>query len=186
MDIGVISVRYARALIDYVCDEGVEDTLYQEFTRLSWSFYKFPELRFTLDNPILDTESKFNLICIAANGEEKSSSAFMRFIHLVLKQHREFYLHFIVYAFLEFYRKRKNIASGTLITAVSIDEETREKIRKTAGAQVHAHMELDTIVDPAIEGGFIFDINGYRLDASVAGQLKKVKQQFIDKNKRIV
>ena len=30
------------------------------------------------------------------------------------------------------------------------------------------------------------DINDYRLDASIATQLKKVKQQFIDKNRRIV
>jgi F-type H+-transporting ATPase subunit delta len=47
-------------------------------------------------------------------------------------------------------------------------------------------MELQTEVDPSIEGGFIFDINDFRLDASIATQLKKVKQQFIDKNRRIV
>ena len=41
-------------------------------------------------------------------------------------------------------------------------------------------------VDPSIEGGFIFDINDFRLDASIATQLKRVKQQFIDKNRRIV
>ena len=27
-------------------------------------------------------------------------------------------------------------------------------------------MELETVIDPSIEGGFIFDINDYRLDAS--------------------
>ena len=41
-------------------------------------------------------------------------------------------------------------------------------------------------MNPAIEGGFVFDINDYRLDASVATQLKRVQQQFIDKNRRIV
>ena len=49
-----------------------------------------------------------------------------------------------------------------------------------------AQMELETVVDPSIEGGFVFDINDYRLDASIATQLKRVKQQFIDKNRRIV
>ena len=47
-------------------------------------------------------------------------------------------------------------------------------------------MELQTDVDPSIEGGFVFDINDFRLDASIATQLKRVKQQFIDKNRRIV
>ena len=44
----------------------------------------------------------------------------------------------------------------------------------------------DLDANPSIEGGFIFDINDFRLDASIATQLKKVKQQFIDKNRRIV
>lgn len=186
MDIGVISVRYARALIDYVCAEGAEDRLYQEFSRLSWSFVKFPELRITLDNPILNRKEKFKLISKAANGDEESSREFSRFIHLVLKHHREFYLQFMVLSFMDLYRKRKHIAKGTLVTAVPVDEETRQKIREISGAHLHAQMELDILVVPSIEGGYIFEVNGYRLDASIAGQLKKVKQQFIEKNKRIV
>ena len=61
-----------------------------------------------------------------------------------------------------------------------------ERIRNSASNLLHAEMELQTEVDPSIEGGFVFDINDYRLDASIATQLKKVKQQFIDKNRRIV
>jgi F-type H+-transporting ATPase subunit delta len=37
-----------------------------------------------------------------------------------------------------------------------------------------------------LEGGFIFEIGTYRLDASVASQIRRVKQQFIEKNRRIV
>ena len=61
-----------------------------------------------------------------------------------------------------------------------------ERIHDSASSLLHASMELQTEVDPSIEGGFIFDINDFRLDASIATQLKKVKQQFIDKNRRIV
>jgi len=186
MDIGVVSIRYARALINYVCDEGVEDIIFHEFTRLSWSFNKFPELRYTLDNPILPKKEKLDLICMAANGDKESSNAFIRFMNLVLDQHREFYLQFMVLAFMGLYGKRKNIALGMLITAVPISDELREQIRKISGAQLHTKMELISIVDPSIEGGFVFDVNDYRLDASIATQLKKVKQQFIEKNKRIV
>jgi F-type H+-transporting ATPase subunit delta len=51
---------------------------------------------------------------------------------------------------------------------------------------MHVKMELTTEVDPSLEGGFIFDYNGVRLDASVATQLKRLKQQLIEKNRRIV
>jgi len=186
MDIGVISIRYARALIAYACDEGVEDTVYQEFRRLAWSFMNYPEMRYTLDNPILPYKDKFDLICTAANGEEESSREFKHFIHLVLRQHREFYLQFMVFSYISLYRKRKHIAQGTLVTAVPIDDETRKGIKKIAGSHLHAKMELITLVDPSIDGGFVFEVNDFRLDASIATQLKKVKQQFIEKNKRIV
>ena len=82
--------------------------------------------------------------------------------------------------------KLKHIGVGKLITAVPVDKETEDRIRSAAAHILHAQMELETVVDPSIEGGFIFDINDYRLDASIATQLKRVKQQFIDKNRRIV
>lgn len=186
MDIGVISIRYARALMAYAQEQDVEDILYEEFSRLAYSFYKFPELRYVLSNPVLPKKEKCSLICTAANGEDKTSPAFIRFIRLVLKQHREFYLQFMALSFLDLYRKKKHIGVGYLVTAVPIDDKTREEIRQIAGAYIHAEMELNTFVDPAIEGGFVFDINDYRLDASVATQLKRVKQQFIERNKRIV
>lgn len=186
MDIGVISMRYARALIAYATEQGVEDTLYEEFSRLTYSYYEHPELKEVLSNPILPRQEKVKLISVAANGDNESSPEFIRFVKLVLKHRRELYLLFMAYTFLDLYRKKKHIGVGHLVTAVPIDDKTREEIRQISGAYVHAEMELNTYVDPEIEGGFVFLINDYRLDASVATQLKKVKQQFIERNKRIV
>lgn len=186
MDIGTISVRYAKALIAYAKEEGVEDTLFKEIEMLSQSFSRHPQLRETLDNPILKTKDKQNLIIAAAVGKDEPSRAFVRFVQLVLHGHREFYLQFICLTYMSLYYRLKRIAVGTLITAVPIDKETKMRIKKAASTVIHAKMKLQTFVDPSIEGGFIFDLNGYRLDASIATQLKRMKQQFIEKNKRIV
>ena len=114
------------------------------------------------------------------------SREFSRFITLVLRNRREYYLQYICLTYLDLYRKLKHIGVGKLITAVSVSRDVWERIRNSASALLHAQMELQTEVDPSIEGGFIFDINDFRLDASIATQLKRVKQQFIDKNRRIV
>ena len=47
-------------------------------------------------------------------------------------------------------------------------------------------VEFNTKVDPDIIGGGILEIGYWRIDASIAGQLKRVKKQFIEKNRRIV
>ena len=51
MDIGVISVRYARALIKAALGMKLEDQVYQEMQTLYTSYIDVPELRFTIDNP---------------------------------------------------------------------------------------------------------------------------------------
>ena len=177
MDIGVVSMRYAKALIEYAKENRAEDTLYKEMKMLSRNLSAFP---------VLNIREKYSLICAAATGDQGVSRTFSRFITLVLKNNREQFLQFICLSFLDLYRKLKHIGVGKLITAVPVDKETEERIRNSAGAILHAQMELETVVDPSIEGGFVFDINDYRLDASIATQLKRVKKQFIDKNRRIV
>lgn len=186
MEVGVLSMRYAKAMIEYAQEKGVEDRLYNEFFILSHSFRTQPGLREALDNPVISIKDKLTLVCTAADGDGKSSREFIRFITLVLRNRREGYLQFISLMYLDLYRKLKHIGVGKLITAVRVDKETENRIRSAAAHILHAQMELETVIDPSIEGGFIFDINDYRLDASIATQLKRVKQQFIDKNRRIV
>lgn len=186
MDIGIVSMRYAKALIEYAKDTGAEDRVYHELRMLERSFRKHPDLREALDNPILKINEKFALICTAAVGNGEVSREFSRFITLVLRNRREYYLQYICLTYLDLYRKLKHIGVGKLITAVPVSRDVWERIRNSASTLLHAQMELQTEVDPSIEGGFIFDINDFRLDASIATQLKRVKQQFIDKNRRIV
>ncbi|MDR0938433.1 MAG: F0F1 ATP synthase subunit delta [Mediterranea sp.] len=186
MEVGILSMRYAKALLEYATEKGMAKRIYQEMYNLSYGFYSQPQLRATLDNPVVSIREKLALVCAAADGDGESVREFVRFVTLVLRNKREGYLQFISLMYLDLYRKLKHIGVGRLITAVPVDKATEERIRQAAAHVLHADMELETWVVPEIEGGFIFDINDYRLDASVATQLKRVKQQFIDKNRRIV
>ena len=58
MDIGVISVRYARALLKNAIEEKLEDKVYNDMQTLAVSYIKVPELRFTIDNPMLSRCAK--------------------------------------------------------------------------------------------------------------------------------
>jgi len=92
----------------------------------------------------------------------------------------------MVHAFIDMYLKQKNISKGRLITAYPVKEEVVNRIRKLIVDETKGTVEFSTKTDPELIGGFIFEIGTYRLDASIARQMSKVKQQFIEKNKRIV
>ena len=186
MDIGIVSMRYAKALMEYARSTGTEELFYDEMGRLAQTFRTCPDLRTALDNPIVTQREKVQLICAAAVGNRSPRREFMRFVTLLLRNRREGFLQYIALAFLDLYRKDRHIGVGRLTTAVPVTPEVSERIRQSAAALLHARMELQTEVNPAIGGGFVFDINDFRLDASIATQLKHVKQQFIEKNRRIV
>ena len=57
MYIGVISMRYAKALLAYADEKGTEDIVYEEAGILADSFSRIPELRQALDNPVLPAET---------------------------------------------------------------------------------------------------------------------------------
>ena len=185
MYIGVISMRYAKALLAYADENTVEDTVYEESKRLADSFSKVPELRQALDSPVLPVVTKLQLVCEAA-GNGKVSNEFKRFVELVLEERREKFLQFIIMSYIDLYRKQKNISIGKITTVCPVADEVVNRIRALVVEKTHGTVEFKTKIDPKLEGGFIFEIGTYRLDASVANQIKQVKRQFIDKNRRIV
>lgn len=186
MDIGIVSTRYARALMSYAEDTGCEKELYPVMGMLRYSLLHNMKLRTEIRNPILPEHERVSLICTAAYGNDKPLEQFVRFIQLVVKNGREEMLTFIAVAYRELYRMHHNISTARLITAYPVSQDKLDEIDQMTGKLLHAHMEIHPEVRPSIIGGFIFDIYNYRLDASIATQLRKVKEQFIDMNKRIV
>jgi len=154
MDIGVISNRYAKALLAFANENNAEDATYQNMQILKDSYLQVPELRYTVDSPLLTLEIKHKVICEAAGGEV--TQEFSRFVWLVLKEKREKFLQFMVHAFISIYRKQKNISMGRLTTAYPIMDEVVSRIRKLVVDETKGTVEFSTKTDPGLIGGFIF------------------------------
>ena len=184
MNTGAISMRYARALLMFANEAGVAAKVYQEALPLRKSFREVPELKSAIEKPVMTRENKYRVLIQAAGGE--ITKQMQKFIDLVLQEKREKFLVGINQAFIDLYRKQEKIRVGRLTTAVPIAPEEVERIRKIVVESAGGTAEFATMVDPSIEGGFIFEINTYRLNASVADQMRRIKQQFIEKNRRIV
>lgn len=176
MDIGVISVRYARALLKSSTDAGVEDNVYEEMQALAQSYISVPELRFTIDNPMLSDEKKEKLLITAAG--KKVSKATKAFIRLVLNEDRESMMQFMANSYITLYRKQKNIIRGKLTTAAAVSSSVEKKMRKMVESQTKGTVEFETEVDPDIIGGFVLEYDTYRLDASVKASLNTVLKQL--------
>ncbi|MBR1462160.1 MAG: F0F1 ATP synthase subunit delta [Prevotella sp.] len=172
MDIGVISVRYARALLKSATELKLESAVYNDMQTLAESYVRVPQLRFTIDNPMLAKDTKEQLL-LTACGENRTEVT-DRFISLVLKEDRESIMQFMANSYITLYRQQKNVIRGRLITATAVSPETEQRMRKMVESRTNGNVEFETEVNPDIIGGFILEYDTYRMDASVKNKLHSI------------
>lgn len=176
MALGVISVRYARALLKCAMEQNLEDQVYQEMITLADQYNRVPELRSTIDNPMLDKDKKQALLQ-AACGKNLSELT-KRFILLVLHEGRDNVMQMMATSYITLYRKQKNIISGRLITATTVTPEVEQKMKQMVQSKSQGTVEFQTEVDTDIIGGFILEYDSYRMDASVQTKLGNILKEL--------
>lgn len=176
MNVGLISKRYAKALLDFSVKNNAEEEVYQAMECLIESFSLYADFAPILENPTLSKMQKKELILIATKG--KKIVVFEKIVDLILQNNREAFLQRIALTFCDLYRKEKGIFYGKLTTAVSVDETTTTLIQQLLDKDNVEKIELKTKVDEEILGGFILDIDGVRLDASVKSQFVQLKKNL--------
>ena len=176
MDIGVISTRYARALLRTATDAKLEDQVYHDMMTVAQSYIEVPQLRHTIAGPMLPKEKKQALLEAAAG--EKAAELTRSFISLVLKEDRETVMQFIANSYVTLYRKQKNLIRGKLTTAARVSAQTEQKMRHLVEKNTQGTVEFETEIDPDIIGGFILEYDTYRMDANVKTKLNSILIQL--------
>lgn len=158
MNPGVISSRYAKALLKLVQATGRGDAVYAQVVQI-----------------LKDPRG------LAGDMEPDLQN----FVSLLVENGRVEYVKFIFQSFLRMYDQSKNRKTAHLTTAVPVpglEERLKTLLEKKTGAEII----FDSNVDPAIIGGFKLMVDDDLLDASVSRQLEELRRQLIEKNNRLI
>ncbi|MDR1096598.1 MAG: F0F1 ATP synthase subunit delta [Tannerella sp.] len=183
MDEGLISRRYARAIYFHASDRGEETLLYHRMQVLETLLRKMPEFRESLRSPLIPVNEK-RILLTDATGRNPEQS-YLDFINLVMANRRGDALLMISLSYQAFYRQKKKISVVHLTSAKKLSGKAIERIRRLTERQTHGKVEFSTRIDPAIDGGFIFQLNDVRIDASVKGQLNRIGRHLAQISKSI-
>ena len=184
MNEGVIASRYAKALLKYADESGAGDKVYEQACVLGLRFIEIRQLRDFIENHSeLSVDRKIELLK-AALGEEICPEL-IGFIRLVTVRRRMEYLSRMLYSFIALYRIAHNIKVARLVTAAPVDG-LKERLEKLFHERTGADIQIYGKISPEILGGFVFEMDGHRLDASVEAQFRKIRRQLVEKNNRIV
>ena len=178
MDLGIISMRYAKALLLFAQEQKEDDKVYAEMATLADTFLTVPALQQALLNPVLTDVQKEQLLTTAACGKTKPSSSLTQFVKLVLKKQRADLMLFVAHSYGTLYRKQKHIIKGKLVVPTAIADSLISKMQQMVEAKSNCKVDFQVKEDAAIGGGFILEYDTFRLDASVRTQLAKLKREL--------
>jgi F-type H+-transporting ATPase subunit delta len=184
MNESLLAGRYAKALLNQALEEGVAGELYPILRHLSRSIPTAAGWRATVDNPTLSEELRARFVVALAGGTPPE--LLVRFVELIFAHNREALLGEMARAYVRLYRRHQGITYARITTSRELTPATIEQLRGVLTERFGGQVELEIIVDAGLIGGFVVRVDGRQMDASIKGQLERIRRQFAGKNKTIV
>ena len=186
MNRSIVITRYALALVRYVRETGQGDIVCSEAETLVNALYKVPDLRrmVTAADDVVTPFEKKKLLQTALGNQ--ISPELSRFFTLLNQRGRMALVEDILRDFITIYRRSIGIRKAHLVTVNEPSERLLQRLRALVKQKTGDDVIIEVSVDPSIVGGFVFDLDEYLMDASVKHQLDLIREEFIERNRRII
>lgn len=158
MNQGIITSRYARALLRYTEETGNSAKV-------------CAQVRSLLKNPDVKTV--------------KLEPELEKFVALLQKKGRLSLAVEILRSYVVMYHQLKGIKIVHLSTAVP-SPQLESKLLSILEEKFCCKIDFETSVNPSLIGGYVLSIDDYMLDASIKNQIDKVRKEFVKKHSRLV
>ena len=173
-----VARRYARALHALASEARRAEAVADELAGFDQLLSTERELREALLRPWVKAATKRGIVLEVAAQLGLSQLA-RNFLALVAQRRRLDLLAEILAA----YRTRIDEAAGRLRarvrSAAPLSDAERGALRERLGRRLGKTVLLETVVEPALLGGFVAEVGSRVLDLSVAGQLAALRERII-------
>ena len=177
MDQSKINVRYAKAFFTLAKEKGLTTELRKDAGLIASVCATSSDFSLMLESPVVKTSSKLNAIKSIFEGKINGLS--LNFLMLITENKRESYIEGIFRNLEDLYRQEEGIKTAVLTSAQPLDEATVLHIGKLLEKEYNAKVELSQKVDDELIGGFLLRVDDMQYDASIATQLRKIKEKLL-------
>tara|TARA_Y100001970_G_scaffold294309_1_gene450294 strand:- start:22111 stop:22653 length:543 start_codon:yes stop_codon:yes gene_type:complete len=171
--LNAVTTPYAEAFLQVVDSSNETEEIIPQVKSIIQLLNDSVQLQEALSSPVLENEAKKSII--EKLFADDINPSFLNLLKLLADRQRIGLLGAVLERFLELYREKRNIALATVTSATPLteDQETslKLKISKIAGTE---NLELNCKIDESLIGGFIVRVGSKVVDASLAGQVRKL------------
>ena len=168
-----IATPYAEALLQVAESRQETDTVATQVRELLALWNGSPQLREAMASPVLEPDAK--KAALAALFDEQVTPSVQNLLKLLADRQRIAVLDAVLERFLELYRDLRHITLAKVSSATPLSEEQQaqlnQKVQAIAGTKA---VEFDLNVDPSLIGGFVVNLGSQVIDASLAGQVRRL------------
>jgi F-type H+-transporting ATPase subunit delta len=171
-----ISTRYGRALFVSARDKNLLNPVRADMEMILVLLHDLPELKQVVESPVIRSSKKDEIIKLIFRN--KINDLTLSFLEMIISKKREEFLAGMARAYIKYFKEEAGIKIAMIRTAVSISDDLRKQLINIIRNAYHAEVELSEEVHEHLIGGFVLTIEDQQLDASVSGQLKKIRKEL--------
>ena len=172
-----LAERYAKSLMGLSIEFNQLDAIYQDILTMQSICRVSKEFVMMLSSPVIKPDKKIRIVTAVTAG--KISTLTQNFIKLLCQKGRESNFPQIISAFIDQYNEIKDIHKVRLTTAVPLTDAMKDFfVRKIQSATSVSSIQLESRVDDRLIGGFVLEMDGKLVDASIVRDLNDVRKQF--------
>ena len=171
--------RYAKSLIDLATELNQVDVICADMKFVQSICKSNSDFVAVLRSPIIKPGTKEKIIESITTGRVNLTTS--SFISLLVRKGRETNLPEIANAYVEQFNASRDVHQLKITTAVPISEALKEEIVNNVKSSTSLkYIEVETAVKEELIGGFVLEMEGKLIDASILRDLKDIKKQFMD------
>jgi F-type H+-transporting ATPase subunit delta len=175
---GVISRRYATALLELGSESGQLDALVEELGRAAQTYEASPELRAALADPLVAVQAKHEIVNeigqrLALGQVTKNA------LSLLVDRRRIKALPAIAGRLREMADEKRGIIRAEVLTAMPLPEEYFTQLQQQLERVTGRRVALDRKLDPALICGVVARVGDTVYDGSLIARLRQLKETML-------
>ena len=167
--------RYAKALLELAQEQNKLDVVNSNMSALIKAANETRDFQVFLNSPVIKVDKKINVLNELFSDFDTLS---LSFIALITKNRRERLITEIAKSFIDQLKELRGIFPISITSAIPLDSKTKEVIVSKISSSIKGKLEVEELIDINLVGGFIVRMGDKQIDASVASQLNRLKQEL--------
>jgi F-type H+-transporting ATPase subunit delta len=173
---------YGESILKVAEEQGQAEALLDELDGVVEYLDRTPEFETFLASPLVEADSRTKVIEDAFRG--KASDLLVDSLQVINRKGRLDALRAVVVAYRAALRDLRGWMDVRVRTAVPLSEPLRQQLLQALEASTRRKPSLIEQVEPALLGGLVVEIEGRRIDASVASRLHDLSEALLTRASR--